>query len=387
MAKIRVLHIGIKNWPYDSIFKDTSLKKKGGGVNKYFHLLINALPDEIHNIIITQYTQGLKRKETIGNNTVYRLTPWNLGRKFSQVIFNIKAFFKASRLLKNGEVDVIHGHMLIGILFSMILKKIYNVPVVGAPYSIYTKEFGFPLINLARYVERNVYSSLDVLIFETEENRKRAKEIINTEYSNSKVILMGMDLPKDRSVFYPVEAYADKKLSIIFIGRIVNIKALDRLISGISLMDDFHKSRIIIDIIGEGEESEKLQRMIRDYKLENTVFLRGFVENIEEYLANSDMFINPSFMEGTSIALLEGMSYGLACIINDWGFPFVDHVYVMKNNSPEIIAQTLSIFIDDCGLINYYKKQSIDLIGTEFSLERFADQYVDVYRMCDAAKA
>ena len=47
---IRILHIGIKSWPYDYVSKDKKLIGiRGGGMNKYCDLLINNLPNNIEN--------------------------------------------------------------------------------------------------------------------------------------------------------------------------------------------------------------------------------------------------------------------------------------------------------------------------------------------------
>ena len=50
-------------------------------------------------------------------------------------------------------------------------------------------------------------------------------------------------------------------------------------------------------------------------------------------------------MEGLSISLLEAMSYGKTCIVNDFGLPFSNYeVYIMSNNDPKTIANAIKFF-------------------------------------------
>jgi glycosyltransferase involved in cell wall biosynthesis len=379
MSNLRVLHIGIKNWPYHAEFEESSNLKRGGGANKYSYLLINAYSDNIQSHIITQLAKNQEKTENEKGICLYRLKSFG-GRKLKQIVFNLKSFFFAYKLIKKKEIQLIHGHMLIGIFFSVILGKIHKIPVVGTPYSVYTTEFGFPLINIARFLEKNIYKLLNIIVFESEENKVKSLKILETEFKNAIFITTGIESPIEKSQNFPLEYYKNNKIKILFVGRLVNIKALDRLINGISLLSDYHKTKIEVNIIGEGEEFIKLKELIENKKLNNVVFLRGFVSDIKGFLLNSDIFILPSFMEGLSIALLEAMSYGLACIINDFSFPHENLLFVMKNNEERTICESLTYFIEQPDKINFYKNNSLKLIERKFSIEVFSNGYVDTYK-------
>ena len=64
MRGINVLHIGIKNWPFDSSFSDNELNGiRGGGMNKYCNILLNNLPPNINTHIITQRLGNQEKEE------------------------------------------------------------------------------------------------------------------------------------------------------------------------------------------------------------------------------------------------------------------------------------------------------------------------------------
>lgn len=71
-----------------------------------------------------------------------------------------------------------------------------------------------------------------------------------------------------------------------------------------------------LNIIGDGEEKENIQKYIKEKKLENNIILHGFKskEYINKILLNSSIYLMASYTESFGIVLIEAMSYGLPCI-------------------------------------------------------------------------
>lgn len=67
-------------------------------------------------------------------------------------------------------------------------------------------------------------------------------------------------------------------------------------------------------IIGKGTDEQKLKRLCTSKGLDERVTFTGFVTNIPEQLAESDIYVFPSINEGLGIALQEAMASGLPCI-------------------------------------------------------------------------
>ena len=140
------------------------------------------------------------------------------------------------------------------------------------------------------------------------------------------------------------------------------------------------REQIKIDIIGEGELLESLNILIRKNKLSNYIKLHGFVNDTENYYKDSDIFILPSDMEGLSISLLEAMSYGKACIVNNFGVPFTNNeIFVMDNNNPETIAKAIKYFLDHKEMVFVLGKNARNRIEKSFSIQSFSNKYMSVY--------
>ena len=70
----------------------------------------------------------------------------------------------------------------------------------------------------------------------------------------------------------------------------------------------------ILEIYGEGELKEELQKQINEYGLEKRIILKGTFINIHERIADATLFILSSDYEGLSNALLEALMMGIPCI-------------------------------------------------------------------------
>ena len=58
-------------------------------------------------------------------------------------------------------------------------------------------------------------------------------------------------------------------------------------------------------ILGEGEERNKIENLIRELSLNNNVFLMGYKKNIFNYLYNCECYISSSLYEDPGFSLIE----------------------------------------------------------------------------------
>jgi glycosyltransferase involved in cell wall biosynthesis len=72
-------------------------------------------------------------------------------------------------------------------------------------------------------------------------------------------------------------------------------------------------------ILGEGPMRKEIVNTVKNFDLENQIFLIGNTENVSDYLFASDIMIHSSRGEGISNAILEGMYAGLPVIASNVG--------------------------------------------------------------------
>ncbi len=127
-------------------------------------------------------------------------------------------------------------------------------------------------------------------------------------------------IPKDiidKSKQKKVE-YSNEVCNMITVARIQNIsKALDRMVNVLKKLHD-EGFKFKWRIVGGGEDTEYICRMITDNRLEDSIELLGPQENPFPYVAASDMFLLCSRYEGFPMVVDEALILGVPVMITDY---------------------------------------------------------------------
>ncbi|MCD4786391.1 MAG: glycosyltransferase [Candidatus Eremiobacteraeota bacterium] len=102
---------------------------------------------------------------------------------------------------------------------------------------------------------------------------------------------------------------------IISVGRLIEQKGQDTLISAMPSVLKNHKVNLVI--IGEGEKNNSLKKMAEDLKIADRVHFIGWKKNPFKYISHSSLFVLPSRWEGFPNALVEAMACGCPVIASD----------------------------------------------------------------------
>ena len=136
---------------------------------------------------------------------------------------------------------------------------------------------------------------------------------------------------------------------VVAAGRCVYEKGFDMLIEAWAKIAD-KISDWELRIFGDGIEREKLQRQIKDLKLDN-VKLLGYAEKLEEEYKKASIFCLSSRYEGWGLVLVEAQAKGLPCISFD-----------CKNGPREIIEDGVNGFLVKANDINQFAEKLLCLI-------------------------
>lgn len=109
--------------------------------------------------------------------------------------------------------------------------------------------------------------------------------------------------------------FTDK--TFVSAGRMVYQKAHWHLIRAFSKVVEHDKDAKLV-IFGEGKLKNYLLKLIKEYDLEENIFLYGFTNKLDSYVSKCRAFLFPSMYEGMPIAILQAMAVGVPCIITDF---------------------------------------------------------------------
>lgn len=100
------------------------------------------------------------------------------------------------------------------------------------------------------------------------------------------------------------------------VGRLSFEKDFSRMIRIWAKVHETHPDWCL-DIYGEGEERQMLEDEIRGFGLDDTVFLKGFAEDITKEYCRHDILLLTSQCEGLPMALIEAQTIGVPAVAVD----------------------------------------------------------------------
>lgn len=117
----------------------------------------------------------------------------------------------------------------------------------------------------------------------------------------------------------PLPQYANDKLTILFLGRLVPRKGCLLLLQAVAkLAQDSSVPEFRVIICGKGSQASELLQFIKRHNLSGTVEMTGFVSEADKprYYASADISVFPSSGgESFGIVLLEAMASGRAAVL------------------------------------------------------------------------
>lgn len=253
---------------------------------------------------------------------------------------------------------------LVGVLvYFKILKKDY---FVGRESTNVFKRFkGIKLLKYKIHYHLG-YRQLDLLICQT--NKMKSELLLNFPWLAEKCIV----------ILNPIDTKKAKQLSefhlltdlnqpyIVAAGRLIELKGFDMLIEAFSIIkEDFPVLNLII--LGTGPERINLRSLIDKYKLNSSVFLMGFVENVYPYFKNATICVVSSKIEGFPNVLLQMMSVNSNVVSTNCagGICEINGLTLVKDISVNGLAQGLlrrlnsKVRINDNMFKEYLENRSI----------------------------
>jgi glycosyltransferase involved in cell wall biosynthesis len=138
-------------------------------------------------------------------------------------------------------------------------------------------------------------------------------------------------------------------------------------------------------IIGEGPQRKELEEFSRRPELGNRVVFAGFQEEVAQWLQCMDVFVLPSLTEGTPMALLEAMAYGVPAVASAvGGVPQVivhgeTGILVSPGNADEIRSAILALFRDPAER-KKLAQNAIEHARTHYSVEHWINRIEAEYQ-------
>jgi len=241
--------------------------------------------------------------------------------KFEKVIEYIFIFILLNNIIKYNNIDILIG-TIIGINIPLSFIKNKNIIKIACEHFNYN---AVSKINM--FLRRLFYQNLDAVVVLTLSDKE------NYYFTNNVKVI-----PNSLSFLPKKKAELQSKI-ILSIGRYSYQKNFEAIIKAIFLI----KEKCFgwqVRIIGDGEEKEKLVKLIKEKKLEDIVLLIPPTNKIEKEYYNADFFVMCSHFEGLPMVLIEAKSYGLPLVSFDCPYGPSE---IIRNNIDGILVENGNI--------------------------------------------
>ncbi len=351
-----------------AIFNWRDLKHlQGGGAELYLHEQAKRWVKKGHKVVwLTSDVKNSKKHEIIDGINFIRG-----GGRLSIYFLAALNYFKHAR-----DCDVvIDAENGIPFFTPLYLRKRKILLIHHIHKNVWFKEFKFPISKIGHFLETKVMPKAyrkTKIVTVSESSKKDIKDLMPK--NNIDIVynaISNMYKPGKKS----------KTPELVFVGRIKKYKSIDVLLRAISTFD----KNLKVNIIGRGDDEERLKKISRDFGLKNVVF-HGFVSDEKklELLQKAWLAVNPSFIEGWSITNIEANACGTLVIgsnvpgIRD---SIIDNKTGMlfKYGDYKELGEKIKILLDNKKLRVKMEKEAL-LWAKNFSWDKSADKFLDILK-------
>lgn len=295
-----------------------------------------------------------------------------------------RLIYHASKAMKTCDIVMLSSLFFAPNIFIALLARLNNKPIIWSPRG----ELFEHAINGNK--QKRIYIRLIKLIFAksvyfhaTSEEEKES--ITSSLGEHAKIVLIPnyLEIPS-------LEDRFELNKYFLFVGRIAPIKALEKLLKGLSLSRQFLDSSYIFKIAGGTQKQfinyyNYLLQLVKDYHLQDKVLFLGPIEGKQKF----DMFANARFAflvsesENFGNVVLESLSQGTPVIASK-GTPWYDlevkGAGFWIDNSPEIIAQYIDKIILQSDLEYNTMRTNALNYSKEFDVYANSNRWIDLLK-------
>lgn len=299
---------------------------------------------------------------------VYILSFWNQGEPH----YNLDERIEVKYLLNSNEGKLYRTYLYPIIKLRKFLKK-NNIDILIDIDTSLTLYSSFAKIGtkckLISWEHFNYWTMM------TEKKRIWAKKcakifvdklvVLTDEDLQAHVKMMGFNENKVLRIYNPspfelYDGYSAENNTFLAVGRLSNQKGFDLLIRSWELFEKENKEWKL-QIVGSGEEEDKLKKLILDLGLKNIEMI-NHTKTIEHYYKRASCYVLSSRYEGFPMVILEAESFGLPIIAFD-----------CKTGPSEMIDNDKNGFLVEDGNIEELAKAMIKFACEKENVDKFSD--------------
>jgi len=274
--------------------------------------------------------------------------------------------------------------MALGIISSLMLTKTKKYLIFsGLGYAFINRTFKARFAKGVIKILLSIYSLIgSKFIFQNLDDFQTINELVTIKEANKHIISGNGINPK---AFKSREKkLIDKKLSFLFVGRLLLDKGVTELLGAIELINS--NARFILVAPEDNQNRASLDPGIKknyDSRKYIQFFDRVDQDDLKKLYSNSDVFILPSYREGLPRAALEAMCSKLPLILTDVPgcrecVVHGENGFLVEPQNIESLAEAINAFIHKPEMVKKMGDKSYQIVEEKFSTGKIFKEYVEL---------
>ena len=207
--------------------------------------------------------------------------------------------------------------------------------------------------SLSSWILRKLISMFDKLLIIGTFNREFYEKLCGEDFVKNRAHFF--PLPHPHQKFELVNSFCSSKIKVLVLGRLIDIKSVDKVILAYSSLDAEEKSRIDLEIVGDGACKKDLMRLSCELGIAENVNFKGSIpsDQTPSIFSSANLVIVPSSDEPWGLVVNEALSSGKPVIVPYWVGACRDLIiegktgYILRDNKAESIRDGIRRFLMD----------------------------------------
>lgn len=318
---------------------------------------------------------------------------YELNRGGINAIADIKATYELSKKIKEIAPDLVFSYFSKPVIFGTLAAKLAKVPKVvgvleGLGYTFTDQPNGLnKTTKLIKSVQVLLYKlalpQLDKIIFLNPDDPKDLLVFYNIKAKKVEV-LGGIGLDLEDYGFQPIKSI-ESPIKFLFIGRMLKEKGIHDFIAAAKTVKQRYPE-VEFTVLGAIDASNPgaLKQSELDQLISlNIINYPGQVDNVQDWIAQSHVFVLPSYREGVPRSTQEAMAIGRAVITTDvpgCRETVVDGVngFLVEKWNPEALAEKMIYFIEHPEQIKKMGYESYKIAQDKFDADKVNKRLINM---------
>ena len=139
-----------------------------------------------------------------------------------------------------------------------------------------------------------------------------------------------------------------------------------------------------INLLGDGVQRLVIESKIKEHNLEDVIIVNGIVDNVEEWLKKSDIYLHVAWYEPFGLVFLEAMASGLPIVTLDGKgnralVKDYFNGFFIESQDPQTFANRIEEMVNDSGLYEKLSENGKEFC-TKYDMKIKVEEYVNFYK-------